>query len=238
MSEISNTSTTLFAREVKVRTLQYKVTIFIIALGIFVAWPFLTNIWSQYQTAKNTNQTLVQEIQKKDANRQEVIQDISLLKQVSSDAEKNTILQCYNTNCSNLPEALRNEPQKSIFKAFLQLQQPTQTKFAIDQKKILAYLNEFLVKSADGSGLNWQIKSISFWTTQKIQSTKLIRVPMSVTMTFPNKQGLLWFLRNIEQLISPTVPMLWIVQSVTYDIVKTDVSQDVVVIIDIYMLEQ
>lgn len=57
-------------------------------------------------------------------------------------------------------------------------------------------------------------------------------------MTFPNKQGLLGFLRNIEQLISPTVPMLGVVQSVTYDIVKTDVSQDVVVIIDIYMLEQ
>ncbi len=238
MSEISNTSTTLFAREVKVRTLQYKLTVFIIALGLFVAWPFLTDLWSRYQTTQDTNTTLTQEIEKKDIQRQEIIQDISLLKQVSSDTEKNTILQCYNTNCSNLPEALRNEPQKSVFKAFLQLQQPTQTKFAIDQKKILAYLNEFLIKSSDGNGVNWQIKAISFGTTQKIQATKLIRVPMSVTMTFPNKQGLLGFLRNIEQLISPTVPMLGVVQSVTYDIVKTDVSQDVVVIIDIYMLEQ
>ena len=66
MSEISNTSTTLFAREVKVRTLQYKLTVFIIALGLFVAWPFLTDLWSRYQTTQDTNTTLTQEIEKKD----------------------------------------------------------------------------------------------------------------------------------------------------------------------------
>ncbi len=238
MSEISNTPTTLFAQEVKVRTLQYKLTVFLVALGLFILWPLLSGIWHDYQAAQNSYATLVQEWVRKEKQRTEIVQDISLLQQVSSDAQKNTITQCYNTRCQNLPEALRAEPQKSIFKSFLQLQQPTPTKFLIDQKKILSYLNEFLVKSADDNAINGQIQSIAFANTQKVKDTTLVRIPMSVTLSFPNKQWLLWFLRNIEQLISPTFPMLGIVQSVTYDIVKTDVSQDVVILIDIYMLDQ
>lgn len=238
MSEISNTSTTLFAQEVKVRTLQYKLVVFLVAFGLFILWPVLHGMWNDYQSSQTLYTTLVEEWIKKDKQRAEIVQDISLLQQVSSDAEKSKITQCYNTRCQNLPEALREEPQKSIFKSFLQLQQPAQTKFLIDQKKILAYLNEFLIKTSDSNTINGQIESISFANTQKVKDTTLVRIPMSVTLSFPNKQWLLWFLRNIEQLISPTFPMLGIVQSVTYDIVKTDVSQDVVILIDIYMLDQ
>ncbi len=238
MSEISNTPTTLFAKEVKIRTLEYKLTVFLIALALFVLWPFMSNIWGDYTSLKDQSAAAVQEATQKEQQRAQIVQDISMLQQVSSDTQKIAITQCYNTRCQNLPESLRNEPQKSIFKSYLQLQQPNDTKFIIDQKKILSYLNEFLIKSSDGNGINWQIQAISFAGSEPVPTTNLIRIPMSVTMSFPNKQWLLWFLRNIEQLISPTFPMLGIVQSVTYDIVKTDVSQDVVVIIDIYMLDQ
>jgi predicted membrane chloride channel (bestrophin family) len=85
-----------------------------------------------------------------------------LLQKISSEAQKNTIVQCYNTNCQNLPEALRIEPKKSVFKAYLQLQQSTATKFTIDQKQVLKYLNEFLTKSSTDGSTNGEIESISF----------------------------------------------------------------------------
>jgi hypothetical protein len=165
-----------------------------------------------------------------------VVDDVWLLQKISSEAQKNTIVQCYNTNCQNLPEALRIEPKKSVFKAYLQLQQSTATKFTIDQKQVLKYLNEFLTKSSTDGSTNGEIESISFGWVQPADGW-VIRIPMSMTVKFQNKQWLLGFLRNIEQLISPTYPTLGIVQSVTYDIVKSDSTQDVIISMDIYMLQ-
>jgi hypothetical protein len=63
-----------------------------------------------------------------------------------------------------LPESIKNEPEKSAVKAYLQLQKAADnTKFTLDQKKLLAYLNEFLVKSStELNKINGTISDISF----------------------------------------------------------------------------
>jgi hypothetical protein len=78
-----------------------------------------------------------------------VLKDLELLKQISNETQKQALVQCFNANCTSLPDTIKDEPVKSAVKAYLQLQKETDdTKFTVDQKKLLTYLNEFLVKSA------------------------------------------------------------------------------------------
>jgi hypothetical protein len=232
----TTTSSAIVAREIHIRTLQHKIVIFLIALMLFLCRPLLSGSRNNYTAARWAYQNAINMRQDKEKQHQIVLDDLWLLQKVSSDSQKNSIIQCYNTNCQNLPEALRIEPKKSIFKAYLQLQQSMETKFTIDQKQVLKYLNEFLTKSSSDGSINGEIQAISFGGEQPADGW-VVRIPISMTMKFQNKQWLLGFLRNIEQLISPTYPMLGIVQSVTYDIVKSDTTQDVIVSMDIYMLQ-
>ena len=167
-----------------------------------------------------------------------VLKDVELLQQVSNDNVKSSLVQCYNSNCSSLPENIKAEPVKSAVKAYLQLQKETDnTKFTVDQKKLLTYLNEFLVKTANSTAtLNGVIKEISFGSESAAVPNAIV-IPTAITIFFADKEGLLSFLRNVEQYISPTFPMLAVVNSVTYDIINAQSSQDVAVSLNIYMLD-
>jgi hypothetical protein len=237
MPEINNTtSASLFARELQVRTLQHKLIVFLVALLLFLFWPMISGAWTWYVNDKKSLENTTNALVKKTTEESNVRWDLVLLKDVSWETKRAQVIQCYNTNCKNLPTALQKEPAKSAFKAFLQLQQAGKTKFTIDQKKLLMYLNEFLVRSADGTQ-NGQIESISFSEPIPTSHPSLVRIATHLQVVFPNKQSLFGFLRNTEQLISTKYPMLTVVNSVTYDIVKSDESQNVDVALDIYMMQ-
>lgn len=236
---VETTSATTFARELKVRTLQNKFTVFIVALALFVFWPYIMSSRQGYQTAQAAQQETKAAYQKKVFEQKEVLADLQMLKDVSSDGQRQALIQCYNSRCTSLPVALQKEPVKSAFKSFLQLQQATaDTKFVIDQKKLLAYVNEFLVRSADGAKVG-EIIGLSLGSPEPTAPVVagVVSIPVNVTIIFPNKQSLLGFLRNTEQLVSPTFPMLSVVNSVTYDVVKSDESQEVSISLTTYMLQ-
>jgi hypothetical protein len=238
MYQTNITSTTLLARQVKVRTLQYKFTIFLVAFLLFAFWPQLTWQFNQYTFAKQSlvdtkntyNQTKIKHAW--------VLKDVELLKQISNETQKQALIQCYNANCSSLPDNIKDEPMKSAVKAYLQLQKETdKTKFTLDHKKLLTYLNEFLVKSStDIATFNGEIKWISFGMASPDVPNAIV-VPTNLTVSFKDKDWLLGFLRNIEQYISPNFPMLATVSSVSYDIINAQSSQDVSINLNIYMLD-
>lgn len=62
MSENSEGSVPLFAKEIKVRTLQYKVTVFLIALGFFIARPFLTDVFRTYTQSQQEYATITEQV--------------------------------------------------------------------------------------------------------------------------------------------------------------------------------
>ena len=196
----------------------------------------ISSAWEGYTADKKTLENTMSALTRKKSEQETVLGDLTLLKDVSWEAKKWQIIQCYNTNCKSLPTALQKEPTKSAFKAFLQLQQAGKTKFTIDQKKLLMYVNEFLVRATDGTQ-HGQIQWISF--SEPVQTTypSLVRIATNIQVAFPNKQALLGFLRNTEQLISTKYPMLTVVNSVTYDIVKSSEWQDVDISLDIYMMQ-
>ncbi|MEI7477440.1 MAG: hypothetical protein WCJ81_02720 [bacterium] len=150
-------SSSVFARENKVRTLHDKFVVFIIALVLFAGWSFFSSIWDGYVGSKNDLLKQQQTYDAKQKQQKEIVQDLNLLKQVGTADQKNSLIQCYNTNCPNLPQELQKSPAKDVFKTYLQLQPAAPSKFTIDQKKLLTYLNEFLIKSSDGT-INGDIK--------------------------------------------------------------------------------
>ncbi len=238
MYQTNITSSTLLARKVKVRTLQYKFTVFFFALVLFAFWPQITERYNIYKfTVQSYKDTLVQHETVK-VQRANALRDAQLLGSISSDAQRSSLIQCFNTDCPNLPEEIKNEPIRSTVKTYLQLQKETpDTKFTLDQKKLLTYLNEFLVRtSADAQTLNWQIDSVSFAGSTPFEKWSII-IPMSVWVTFQNKDWLLAFLRNIEKYISPTFPMYAVVNSVQYDIINSNAVQNVTIDLNIYMLD-
>jgi hypothetical protein len=90
--------------------------------------------------------------------------------------------------------------------------------------------------SASAQVLNWQIQSVSFMWSSPSEKWSVV-IPMSVWVTFQNKDWLLAFLRNIEQYISPTFPMYAVVTAVQYDIINSNAQQNVTIDLNIYMLD-
>lgn len=238
MFQTNVTSSSLLARKVKVRTLQYKATIFFFAFVLFAFRPQLVSTYNGAQSAKQQYQATLDSYQATKVQHATVLKDVELLKQLSNDSQKNSLIQCYNSNCSSLPENIKDEPVKSSVKAYLQLQKEADnTKFTLDQKKLLAYLNEFLVKSStELNKVNGTIDSISFGSLGKTISSAVV-VPTSISVTFADKEWLFGFLRNVEQFISPTFPMLAVVNSINYNIIDSNTAQKVDISLDIYMLD-
>lgn len=238
MYQTNVTSSSLLARQVKVRTLQYKVTIFFCAFLLFAFRPQIQDTYNWYQNAQQQYADKQQEHMNTKNQHDVVLKDVELLQKISNDAQKNTLIQCYNSNCTSLPDEIKNEPVKSSVKAYLQLQKQTEnTKFTLDQKKLLTYLNEFLVKSStELNKVNGTIEAISFGGSSLTVPNAVV-VPTDITITFADKQWLFWFLRNVEQYISPTFPMLWVINSVSYDIINSDSAQKVNISLNIYMLD-
>lgn len=63
----------------------------------------------------------------------------------------------------------------------------------------------------------------------------MIQVPITLTVDFADKNGLLSFVYNVENTISTQFPMLYTINSVNYDIVKYQETQTVTIDIIGYM---
>lgn len=108
---------------------------------------------------------------------------------------------------------------------------------AFDQKKVLANINEYLLKSSTNQ-LNGVVTSISFGNISTVDGiANLMRIPIFLTIEFADKNGLLAFIYNIENTLSPQFPMLYTVSSVNYDIVKYQERQAVTIELNGYMIK-
>lgn len=181
---------------------------------------------SNYQGVQNNITSLQTQKMLKEAEYQQVIKDLVVLKDVN--AQKAAVVTCLSTKgCGTLPESLRSVvPQ---VRAFLQLQRNTETKMAFDQKKILANINEYLLKG-NGSQSNGVVTSISFGNLAPMVGVEnVVQVPITLTIDFSDKDGLLSFVYNVENTLSPQYPMLYKINSINYDIVKYQQNQMVTI---------
>ena len=106
-----------------------------------------------------------------------------------------------------------------------------------DQKKILANINEYLLRGASNQS-NGVVTSIIFGNLIPMDEVKgVVMVPITLTVDFADKNGLLSFVYNVENTISPQFPMLYKINSINYDIVKYQENQTVNIELIGYMLQ-
>ncbi len=108
---------------------------------------------------------------------------------------------------------------------------------AFDQKKVLANINEYLLKGANSQS-NGTVTSIVFGNPLPVAGIDtVVQIPITLTVDFADKNGLLSFVYNVENTISPQFPMLYKISTINYDIVKYQENQTVTIELIGYMIK-
>ncbi|HMT26691.1 MAG TPA: hypothetical protein PKD96_00145, partial [Candidatus Absconditabacterales bacterium] len=104
-------------------------------------------------------------------------------------------------------------------------------KMKYDEKKILANINEFLLNDGRG-GKYADITSISIGE-KKQDKAKNNFIPITILMSV-DYRGLSQILDAVENKINPDFPILYTIESINYDLVNDQQTQDVTMVLNAY----
>lgn len=217
-----------------VLTIKYKVYIAILIIIMALSRGYMNESVITHNAVRANITALESQKMIKDAEYNQVIKDLTTLKDISN--QKSTLIGCLSTRgCTSIPESLK--PVLAPTRAFLQLQKNDGQKMEFDQKKILANINEYLLKLSNGQP-NGLVTSIVFGAVAPVVGSEtLVQIPITMTVDFADKNGLLSFVYNVENMISAQFPMLYRLTSVNYDIVKYEQNQTVTIELVGYMMK-
>ena len=217
-----------------VLTIKYKIYTVVLIIVMAICRGYVSDSAAQYDATRQSISSLQLQKQQKDAEYQKVVADLTTVKDITD--HKAELMTCLSTRgCTSIPASLTNSvPQ---VRAFLQLQKNDGIKMEFDQKKVLANINEYLVRAND-SQANGAITSVTFGNTSPAAGLEnVIQIPIILTIDFADKNGLLSFVYNVENTISSQFPMFYAINSVNYDIVKYQQNQTVTIELMGYMIK-
>lgn len=249
----------IIASEIKkkqIASLRNKVYIFFLALFLFMFWPtFLKPIenvrWKEAFkiTIKNpiqwihTNRGewwLLNDIEKKEEEIAKVEEQISkttiekeVIQHLIDEKKQNAIINCLNYDiCTWMSDALIKE--LDFLRIFLIVWGLSDDKMAFNQKEILRNMNEYMLTSPQWE-VYGSIESINFWSVREVSKAyKLQSLEISMNIEFTNKESLYEFLDNMENKIYMEVPVMYVIDSMNYDIVNYEETQSVWVKVSAY----
>ena len=229
-----------------ITTLRYKVYIFIMVVILVFFRPILTtavdkvrgewatseifslgnimSFWSNILHAKG-EWGLLNDIDLKQEEIDEVQHDIDKAKTTNEVIEKlndrgkqNTIINCLNNGfCDDIDEELL--PFLGLFRTYLLIGNLKGTKMTFDQKTILKNINDFLLKTTAWLD-NGELLSITFADPRVVdEKFKLHELPIKLSIEFEHQKMLLSFLHNVEEKVSFTIPILYKIDAIDYNIV-------------------
>lgn len=143
---------------------------------------------------------------------------------------ENKIISCVNYKvwCTEIPQEIRDNFW--FARAYLQLNNLHDIKMEINEKIILANINEFLLKDINEKNENQtkigKINSISIGKPKVILS-QLYSVPIKLEASFINKDYLLKFIENVDKnvLESKTYRILYKIDEINYNIMEYNEEQ-------------
>lgn len=151
--------------------------------------------------------------------------DKSFIQKIESQQEN--IISCLNTraNCASIDESLRNN--FSFARSYIQLNNLTDSKMAVNEKILLANINEYLLRDAD-KAKNGVVNKISIGDPQQF-FWNLFYVPLKLNITFTTKDALLSFIDNVEKKVLADINyrVLYKIDKINYDIANYTVQQQV-----------
>jgi hypothetical protein len=127
---------------------------------------------------------------------------------------------------------------RDIVRSYLLLGSLVHPRMIVDERKILANVNEFLLK-VDGdinqNQRNGKLNRLSIGKPESINDT-LYKVPIQLSISFDDKDALLSFLGNVEKRVpsNPVISVLYVIDQITYDIINYNDKQEVMISMTAY----
>ena len=227
--------------KIRVVTAKYKLLIVVLLIIIVIFWIVeIPELNKAYDSAKIRHQELQGQLSSINIQIKEA-KDNDNFRQEIEDNEQ-PIIDCINDTwtCVELPDNLKRKvwswdedySYAIVPVSYLQVHSLYAPKMAVDEKRILRNLNEYLIKQKfwwNPKERVWDILKISIWDPTVIYNSNehFLEVPLDVTIEFENIDWLMGFLENIEKKIIDTAEdrILYKVQAVTYDIIENDEPQ-------------
>jgi hypothetical protein len=225
-----NDSETTSIAAARVLSTRYKVylLVMLVLLYVVVQYVFFPTLDKQ-QAQQSQLQNIVTQLQSFEAKRLQYVADAALMQSIENQQE--ILLNCINnqTACEALDEGLRDKVD--IAKMFLKLDTIIDPVMGIDEKRILASLNDYaLIRTPNNTVAtrerNGAIQSIRI-SDPIVHDGAVYRVPIDLEVSFSNKDGLLSFINNIENSLAANPPyrLLYVIDQIDYDVVKYNEEQ-------------
>lgn len=215
----------------RVVTAKYKVYVIILLIvGVILGTRFLPAAWASFQATQ-------QNLESKQQAATDLDTKITMLTEEKkawklTEKTQKQIIACFNeqSGCDKLPANIQSNLPAAI--AYLQLGNLNSDKMGIDEKKILKNLDQYLIRNNPSDAIsskNGDIQSISIGEEKLINpESKFYELPISIKVTFSNKDDLISFVDNIEKyiILAPEDRILYKIQGVSYDMAAYEEEQE------------
>lgn len=227
-------------QEMRFVSVKYKIYTFVIVCILILLYGPVSDTLHASRNKREQGNTIDTTINKRIDSQQEYTTKTNLLKKIEQN--KNLIITCINEKdkCDQLPEDINNNIK--TVKSYIQIGNLRKDKMDINESKILKTINEFMIREDPLSverKYNGNVTNIVIGETTKLENN-IVKVPLSMTVTFNSKEKLVNFISNIENNIFYTETnglndsVLYHIEKLTYDIVNYKETQDVAISMSAY----
>jgi hypothetical protein len=192
---------------------------------VFPAWDVLQGVFAELQTVNL-------QIEGFQTKKLQMDADKALIAKIESGSD--AIISCLNerVGCQSIDQSIRNN--FSFARSYIQLNNLSDPKMFINEKVLLANINDYLLKGSAGSR-NGTINKIDIGDTKEFFGN-LSYVPLKLTITFNDKDALLSFVDNVEKkvLSHADYRVLYKIDNISYDIANYTTKQNVEIDLNAY----
>lgn len=222
----------------RVLSTRYKVyfLVVIVLIYIFLQYIFFPALDKQ-QLHQGELQNIVSQLQSFEAKRLKYLQDASFIQKAQE--QQDALLACINqTGSCDIIDPLLQE-RKDLAQYFLKLQNVADPVMWLDEKRILASLNDYALlrfpNNPSSRERNGTAQSIRIGDPV-VYDGAVYRVPVDMEISFANKDGLLSFINNIENTVAvnPSYRLMYVIDQIDYDVVKYNEEQKAKVALSLF----
>lgn len=222
----------------QIQDTKYKIWLFIIILLSFIYfWDFESSFTDLNVSKENfdskisENKQILSDIKNIENN----IDTVSIFTEKSSE-----FVDCINDDECVLDSVLQDlwiefskEISNDVIRNFFLLRKHEYDKMDYDQALILKNINEYLLD------FQWSdLNIVSFSNVVKSNSHEnMYTLPITLNITVKNLDWLIDFLKNVEESVGVEYPVLYEIEAINYDIVKSDEEQSISVNLLAYFIK-
>jgi hypothetical protein len=205
--------------------------ILFLALSVVGATNYITPSQAKIEELHGVIQSKEQEIAWFLETKGKYEKDKDLIALIESNEEK--IVSCVNQRiaCTEIPQTIREN--FGFARSYLQLNNLHDPKMEINEKIILANINEYLIRrlnkeTVGSSNRVWTIGSISIGAPSVV-ANNLYSIPIRLQASFENKDDLLLFIENVDKnvLDKKQFRILYKIDEIGYNIMQYEQQQTV-----------